>query len=134
MERRDRFERDPQGFCEQIHSLQEALRQQLHMALDLMPQVSMDPRILHRVAELCGRLQVDGHRGELTVSRSARGMAAWSGRVAVNEDDIRRVAVMSLRHRLRKDPLEVTESSARIMQMLERIFPLTTSQDQAENR
>jgi len=133
VERRDRFERDPQKFCEQMHNLQEDLRQQLHMALELMPQVSMDPRILHQVAELCGCLQVDGHRGELTISRSARGMAAWSGRVAVNEDDIRRVAVMSLRHRLRKDPLEVTESPVRIMQMLERIFPPTTSLDQAEN-
>ena len=49
-------------------------------------------------------------------------------------EDIRRVAVMSLRHRLQKDPLEPLESAARIEQALDRVFPLKPGDARAAGR
>src|SRR5437667_1660133 len=54
--------------------------------------------------------------------RAARVLAAFNGRKAVGEQDVRRVAIMSLRHRLRRDALEDAGSSVRIEQALEKLF------------
>ena len=59
----------------------------------------------------------------MTISRAARALAALEARPCVTVDDVRRVAVMSLRHRLRKDPLERIDSGSRIEQALEAVFP-----------
>ncbi len=131
--RRQSFEQDPEEFCTQADLLQEDLRRKLSQALPRVSQVDVDPGMLRRIAELCLRLEVDGHRGELTLYRAARALAAWQGRAVVSPEDIRRVAVMSLRHRLRKDPLEPIESAARIEQVLDRVFPLGAKQAQLAN-
>ncbi len=129
--RRQSFEQDPAGFCSRAELLQEELRRKLKAALSLISRVGVDAELLRGMAELCLRLEVAGHRGELTLYRASRALAAWRGGEAVLPEDIRRVAVMSLRHRLRKDPLEPLESAARIEQALERVFPLETGDAQA---
>ncbi|MBV9210922.1 MAG: VWA domain-containing protein [Acidobacteria bacterium] len=75
------------------------------------------------------QLKIDGHRGELTIARASRALAAFEGRKKVEESDVLRVAAMSLRHRLRREPLEPTGGGARIEQALEKNFPPTESQD-----
>jgi len=72
---------------------------------------------------LCVSLRVDGHRGELTIARAARALAAFEGRLTASANDVERVALMSLRHRLRRDALETVESGARIEEALRQMFP-----------
>ena len=129
--RRQGFEQDPSGFCARAELLQEELRRKLKAALSRVSGVGVDAGLLRGMAELCLRLEVAGHRGELTLYRASRALAAWRGRDAVVPEDIRRVAVMSLRHRLQKDPLEPLESDARIEQALDRVFPPETGDAQA---
>jgi magnesium chelatase subunit I len=73
---------------------------------------------------LCLVLRIDGHRGELTIARSSRALAAFEGRRKVTSDDVHRVAVMSLRHRLRRDPFETVDSGVRIEQALREVMPI----------
>ncbi|MCY3756497.1 MAG: magnesium chelatase ATPase subunit I [Acidobacteria bacterium] len=122
--RRQGFEQDPAGFCARAELLQEELRRKLQAALARIRRVGVDAGLLRGMAELCLKLEVAGHRGELTLYRASRALAAWRGRDGVLPEDIRRVAVMSLRHRLQKDPLEPLESAARIEQALDRVFPV----------
>ena len=124
VERREAFERDPESFRASLEGEQESLRRRLTRARANVSKVKLTSELLRRIAELCQQLKIDGHRGELTISRAARALAAFEGRKEVREMDIRRVAVMALRHRLRRDPLEQTSggSSTRIEQRLDEIF------------
>ena len=123
VEQREAFERDPAGFLAQSEDEQESLRRRLARARKKLNQVELSRELLRQVAELCQQLRIDGHRGELTIARAARALAAFEGRKAVSTADVRRVAAMALRHRLRRDPLESTGSSARIEQQLDKLFP-----------
>lgn len=127
VERRERFERDAESFFDEIRGEHEELRRRIVQAKKMHSRVQIDRGLLRRIAELCIALQVDGHRGELTISRAARALAALETRPSVTEDDVKRVAVMSLRHRMRKDPLERIDSGSRIEQALETVFPSTES-------
>lgn len=123
VEQREAFDRDPTAFREQAESEQESLRRRIVRARKKLPQVKLSRELLRGIAELCQQLQIDGHRGELTIARAARALAALEGRKVVSAEDVRRVATMALRHRLRRDPLEQTGGSARIEQQLDKLFP-----------
>jgi magnesium chelatase subunit D len=120
---RDAFERDAVSFRAGFEAEQESLRRRLTRASKRVHDAQLKRELLRRIAELCVRLRVDGHRGELTITRAARALAALEGRREVTAEDVRRVATMSLRHRLRRDPLEQTTSGAQIEQALANLFP-----------
>ncbi|MEW6730193.1 MAG: magnesium chelatase ATPase subunit I [Acidobacteriota bacterium] len=124
VELREEFERDPINFCAAFESQQARLRQRIVRARRLIEKVSLPRPLLRRVAELCLALKIEGHRGELTIARAARARAAFEGRGEIASSDIHQVALMSLRHRLRKDPLESIDSGLRIEQALSKIFPI----------
>jgi magnesium chelatase subunit D len=120
---REAFERDAASFRARFEAEQENLRRRLTRARKRVHEVHLAYELLRRIAELCVRLRVDGHRGELTITRAARALAALEGRREASAADVRRVAGVSLRHRLRRDPLDPTTSGARIEQALENLFP-----------
>ena len=121
VERREAFEHNPSEFLARVEGEQGRLRRRLVRARALFASVEMPRPLVRLIAELCVRLKVDGHRGELTLARAARALAAFEGRRTATETDVRRVAAMSLRHRLRRDPLEQTSGGSRIGQALEEL-------------
>ncbi|HEX8180238.1 MAG TPA: magnesium chelatase ATPase subunit I [Pyrinomonadaceae bacterium] len=122
--RHEAFARDPPAFCAKLETEQARLRRRIVRARAAVAHVSVARPLLRRVAELCQRLQVDGHRGELTIARAARALAAFAGRRAATDADVRRVAPLALQHRLRRDPLAQTTSSAQLEQTIEELFGL----------
>jgi magnesium chelatase ATPase subunit I len=120
--RREDFDRDPAGFCASWETAQASLRRRLNRARNVVRKVRLPTSIVRGIAELCQRLDVDGHRGELTIARASRALAAFESRSEVTREDVRRVAAMSLRHRLRRDPLEQTGGGAQIEQVAEELF------------
>ena len=125
--RRERFDDDPPAFLASQSPAQDKLRKRITRARRLLAQVEIEHELLMLIAGLCVSLKVDGHRGELTISRSARALAAFEGRVKVEAADVERVAAMSLRHRLRKDALETVESTARIELVLGELIPMLST-------
>jgi magnesium chelatase subunit I len=63
-------------------------------------------------------LGTDGLRGDLTLVRAARALAALQGDGAVEQTHLQRVAAPSLRHRLRRNPLDDSGSSTRVERAL----------------
>ncbi len=119
----EEFERDSERLRETFGKEQESLRRRITRARNNFPKITISSKILRKIAELCQRLGVHGHRGEITIARAARALAAFEGRREVTANDVQRVAAMSLRHRLRRDPMERSGGgSARIENELERVF------------
>ena len=79
-------------------------------------------RVVNEDRAVCVELKVDGHRGELTIMRAARALAATKAVRKSTMTDVRRVVGMSLRHRLRRDILEETATTERIEQAVESIM------------
>ena len=123
VERRERFDDDPEAFQTAMADEQNQLRRRITRAKKLLTRCRIDRGLLMRIAELCLALEVDGHRGELTIARAARALAALEGRTRASLADAERVALMSLRHRLRRNPLETVDSGSRIEQALAELIP-----------
>jgi len=92
-------------------------------ARERINQVKVAEQALTRAAELCMALGTDGLRGELTLVRAARALAAIEGGKSVDDAHLRRVAPSSLRHRLRRNPLDDSGSTARVERALAECFP-----------
>lgn len=122
VERRNAYERDPREFCASFAKEQEQLRIRIKQAQKANASVIVERALLRQIAQLCTELKIDGHRGELTITRAGRALAAFEGRKKVKADDVRRVAPMALRHRLRRDPLEEAASTERIQRALEKVL------------
>ena len=112
--RRDEYERDPAAFTAKWQKEEARLRRRLVAARGRAAQVQVSDSTLERAAQLCMRLGTDGLRGELTLVRAARALAALDGDDSVGESHLRRVAGPALRHRLRRNPLDDAGSSVRV--------------------
>jgi len=120
--RRDAFENDPAAFIERWHKEDDKLRRKLVAARERVLDVKVPDAALERAAQLCMGLGTDGLRGELTLVRAARALAALDGDAAVADAHIRRIAKPALRHRLRRDPLDETDASARVERVVTELF------------
>jgi magnesium chelatase subunit I len=122
IKRRDAFDRNPDAFLSEWADADAALRAGILSAREALPRVDADDAILRDCAALCVALGSDGLRGELTLLRAARGLAAFDGEPAVTRDHLRRVAPAALRHRLRRDPLDEAGSSTRVERTVEEVL------------
>jgi magnesium chelatase subunit I len=112
--RRDAFERDPAAFEAEWRKESTKLRSRISAAKRRLLDLDCPETTVETAARLCLQLGVDGLRGELTLVRAARAVAALEGARTVDNGHLRRVAPAALRHRLRRDPLDEAGSDARI--------------------
>lgn len=112
--RRDAFERDPEGFRAAWKKEEDKVRRRLTGAQNKLGEVEVPDSLYESASRLCVALGTDGLRGELTLIRASRAAAALKGRKSVTEKDLRDVAPMALRHRLRRDPLDEAGSGTRV--------------------
>ncbi|RAI57679.1 magnesium chelatase ATPase subunit I [Roseicella frigidaeris] len=112
--RRDAFEREPEGFAALWAEEEAATRQRIAEARGRIGAMATPVAILEAAARLCLALGTDGLRGELTLVRAARAVAALEGEAAVTLAHLRRVAPAALRHRLRRNPLDEAASTTRV--------------------
>ena len=124
VEQRAKFDSNPAEFCHKYQDEQEELQNKLVQAQQLLPKVNIDYDLRVKISEVCSELDVDGLRGDIVTNRAAKALAAFEGRTEVTVDDIRRVIVLCLRHRLRKDPLESIDSGYKVDKSVARIFGL----------
>ena len=82
---------------------------------------SMDAATLDVVRAL--QRITDGLRGELTLMRTARSLAALDGAESVGIAHLRQVAPSALRHRLRRNPLDESGSTARVARAITEVLP-----------
>lgn len=122
IKRRDAFERNPEGFSAAWAKADAKVRRQIDRGRERLTQLSLPDALLRQAAELCQTAGSDGLRGELTLMRAARALAALQGDEKVTLAHLRRVAAPALRHRLRRNPLDETGSTERVERALADCF------------
>ena len=114
IKRRDAFERDFDAFMTTFGAQDAEIRETILKARKRLLKVKTPDAILNDCAELCIALGSDGLRGELTLLRGARALAAYRGDRTLKRDHLRDIAPSALSHRLRRDPLDEAGSGARV--------------------
>lgn len=112
--RRDAFERNPAAFCETWSDEAVKISAQVASARAGLAEVTIPDAVVELCARLCSALRTDGLRGELTLVRAARALASLYRCETVDISHVRAIALASLRHRLRRSPLEEAGSDARL--------------------
>ncbi|MBK5933438.1 protoporphyrin IX magnesium-chelatase [Rhodovulum imhoffii] len=120
--RRDAYEMDYEGFMSHWREQDAALRDRIVTARGKLPAMETPEEVLRDCAELCLALGSDGLRGELTLLRTSRALAAFEGAEKVGREHVRKVAPSALRHRLRRDPLDEAGSTTRVARVVEEVL------------
>lgn len=122
IKRRDAFETNPKNFLRRFRPKDKEIRERILAAREKLPDVETRKPALKDCAQLCVALGADGLRGELTLLRAGRALAAYQGDAELNREHIRAVAPIALSHRLRRDPLDEAGSSARVSRTVEEVL------------
>ncbi|HEY0169356.1 MAG TPA: VWA domain-containing protein [Jatrophihabitans sp.] len=97
---------DPAGFAQRWSEAEAELAAQIVAARTLLPEVVLGDAALRQIAEVCAAFDVDGMRADIVTARTAVAHAAWHGRTAVTEADVRAAALLALPHRRRRNPFD----------------------------
>jgi len=100
------FQKDPNNFYSKFKKKQKDLRNKIVKARKSLNLVQISEGDLKKIAQLCIDFRTDGHRADITITRTAKTVAVFNDRTVVNEDDIKIAAKLSLSHRLRRLPFE----------------------------
>jgi magnesium chelatase subunit I len=122
VKRRDEYERDRGKFIVKWKRQDDAVRRKIVAARGRLNSVTVSDAMLETAAKLCMHLGTDGLRAELTLIRAARAVASLGEADSVDIGHLRQVAPPSLRHRLRRDPLDEAGSSARVERAILEVF------------
>ena len=124
VEQRSDFDQDPYKCLQKYKLEQEKLKDMIVSAQKRLDDVTVDYDLRIKISEICGLLDVDGLRGDIVTNRAAKAFAAYQGKDSVDINDIKKVIVLCLRHRLRKDPLETVDSGLKVQQVVEKILDI----------
>lgn len=122
VEERTLFDSDPYLWINKYRDQQNLLKQKIIDAQNLLEKVEIPYELRVKISKICSELDVDGLRGDIVTNRAAKAYAAFQGKKAVSTEDIEKIIVLCLRHRLRKDPLESIDSGYKVKKVFEEIF------------
>jgi Mg-chelatase subunit ChlI len=129
MQRNLSFEATPDEFRTQWEIREQELSHQIEQARKLVDQVTHTNRDLLSIAGLTASLNVDGHRADLVILKTARAHAAFEGRTTITDRDIALAAELALPHRIKRGPFHQSEMTMEDLQ--ERIDQLQGSASSA---
>ncbi len=122
IKRRDSFEKDPAAYKAQWQKENQKLQKRIVKARERLAQVTVSDDMLMLCARLCQQLGTDGLRAELTLLRATRAFAALQGQSTVQAEHLQSMAPLALRHRLRRNPLDDTDSGTRVQRSLQEVL------------
>jgi len=122
IERRDAFDQNPKRFLSKWKPEELNVRAAITDARAALAKIKKNKAVLRDCAELCLALGADGLRGELTLLRASRALAAYEGQTSIQRAHLKAVAPLALSHRLRRDPLDEAGSSARVARVVEDVL------------
>jgi magnesium chelatase subunit D len=93
------FDSDPEGFIERYRREDEDLIRSMASAAERLKGISITESEISKISQICINLDINGHRGDISVAKVSRALSALGGRDSISDEDIRDAAVMCLLHR-----------------------------------
>jgi Mg-chelatase subunit ChlI len=131
LEKHIEFETDPVAFREQALEKELTLSERVATARERVDSVEYSRRDLLTIANLTSSLQVDGHRADLVILKTARAHAAYEGRRMVSDRDILLAAELALPHRFKRGPFQ--ETTVSIQELESRLEQASQEAEQGES-
>ncbi|MBC3887889.1 AAA domain-containing protein [Acetobacterium paludosum] len=100
------YEADKEEFAQQFINEQQNLRDRILKAKKLLKKVVYRDEMLEIAAKISIELDVDGHRADIAMIKTAMTLAAFNGSTKVSSADMLEAAELVLPHRLRRTPFE----------------------------
>jgi magnesium chelatase subunit I len=122
MKRSREFTVDPVVFRDEQREDLEKLKSEIIEGRKKLPSAGTPDSVLAIITRIGIDFNIDGHRGDIIIERTARTNAAFEGRTDTNPDDVILAAEMALPHRMRKQPFEEEEFSAEMLRRLVRRY------------
>jgi magnesium chelatase subunit I len=119
---REAFDKDRSAFRKRWARKESTLRRRIQRAREALDSVDTPANLLETAAKLCIALGTDGLRGELTLVRSARALAALNSDSTATLEHLKTIAPSVLRHRLRRDPLDESSADIRVERVITELF------------
>ena len=111
---------DPIGMMIRYKNEDDELKKKIDEARERLPAVKLSREMLSLICRICREFDIDGHRGDIIISRTARTYAAYQGRDEITVEDIIQASELALPHRMRKQPFEEGEFSRERLETLVR--------------
>ena len=106
IKRRLDFEAEPEKFIKKYLAEEEKLKNRIENSKKILKNIKCNDEIYELAAKISIALNVDGHRADIAVVKTAITIAAFENREEVIKEDMLRAAVLALPHRMRKTPFE----------------------------
>ncbi len=104
LERHIAYETNARAFAQYWQSAEQELSDRIAAAREIVDEVTYSRRDLQLIAMMTSNMQIDGHRADLVILKSARAHAAYEGRKKINRDDILIAIELAIPHRLKRGP------------------------------
>lgn len=106
IERSLQFEINPGEFRNQWSKPELVISEKIIRARRMLDQVSYHPDDLELIARITTEMEVEGHRADLVILKTARAQAAFNGRGLISPEDLYLASILVLPHRMKRQPLE----------------------------
>ncbi|MDR1080534.1 MAG: ATP-binding protein [Deltaproteobacteria bacterium] len=107
------YESDPEAFVRSFEDRERELGVQIEKASLRLSDVELTDDALKDAVDVALRLGVDGHRGDLTVVKTAMTLAAWEDR-PLDREMVLTAAELALPHRMRRKPFQDVDFNVRM--------------------
>lgn len=114
MARREEFEEDHIAFKNKYQEYEEALRERILLARQILKEVTIKPDYLEVIARVCLSEGVDGHRSDIAILKTSKTLAAFQKRKEVKLEDIEDALVLVLGSRNPRFPYTKDRAEKRV--------------------
>lgn len=106
LRKRASFDANPEAFLKECAEEQSALVRRITDAQKRLPEISVTDFVLEEIVGITTSLNLDGHRADIVIMRTAQTLAALRGNQSITIVDIRDAARLALPHRMKRLPFE----------------------------
>lgn len=116
------FHANPEGFQLEHQASQGVFQAEIARAREILPTLAPSEELIEFAARVAEEINVDGHRAEIAMVKTALAAAAFRKRLEPAREDIRDITEMSLRHRVKRLPFEGKVLDAKALDRLAGMF------------